>query len=163
MAPALTAGTFDLVVAQYRLELIGYARRLVGPDDAEDLVQAALERTWRALQRGQAIDHAPAWLYLVTRRLALNVWQARQRRPTTGLWRELAARDDVELEVENRDEARRMLQAIALLPPRQREELELELAGGASGSLSGGDRMGRYRGRQAVRDSVRPSPTMGGA
>ena len=55
-----------------------------------------------------------------------------------------------------------MLQAIAALPRRQREELEAELAGRQS-STTGGDRMSVYRGRLAVRRSVRPAPTLGGA
>lgn len=162
MRPAASSSAaFDDLVGEYRRPLLLYARRLVGDDDAEDIVQAVLERAWRALERGEVPAHPRAWLYLITRRLAINAWAARDRRPARqDLYRAIDNRVDVEREVEDRDEARRLLQAVAALPRRQREELELELAG-RTATKSGGDRMSLYRGRQAVRRSVRGAPHAG--
>jgi RNA polymerase sigma-70 factor (ECF subfamily) len=48
------------------------AARIVGPDDAPDVVQEALLRAWRSCRRGVAPQFPVAWLMRITRNEALR-------------------------------------------------------------------------------------------
>lgn len=62
-------------------ELLAHARRLCGPDDAEDVLQDALLRALRAYPRLRHGDHLRAWLYRVTTTAAYDLLARRRRRP----------------------------------------------------------------------------------
>ena len=53
-------------------ELLAHARRLAGPDAAEDVVQDALLRALRAYPRLRHGDHLRAWLYRITTNAAMD-------------------------------------------------------------------------------------------
>jgi RNA polymerase sigma-70 factor (ECF subfamily) len=60
-------------------ELLAHARRLAGPDHAEDVLQDALLRALRAYPRLRHADHLRAWLYRVTTTTAIDAHRARRR------------------------------------------------------------------------------------
>ncbi len=60
-------------------ELLAHARRLTGPDQAEDVVQDALLRALRAYPRLRHADHLRAWLYRVTTNAAIDHHRSRRR------------------------------------------------------------------------------------
>lgn len=59
-------------------ELLAHARRLAGPDHAEDVLQDALLRALRAYPRLRHADHLRAWLYRVTTTAALDSHRGRR-------------------------------------------------------------------------------------
>lgn len=60
-------------------ELLAHARRLSGPDHAEDVLQDALLRALRAYPRLRHAEHLRAWLYRVTTTTAIDAHRARRR------------------------------------------------------------------------------------
>jgi RNA polymerase sigma-70 factor (ECF subfamily) len=60
-------------------ELLVHARRLAGPEHAEDVVQDALLRALRAYPRLRHAEHLRAWLYRITTNAAFDVHRARRR------------------------------------------------------------------------------------
>jgi RNA polymerase sigma-70 factor (ECF subfamily) len=60
-------------------ELLVHARRLAGPQQAEDVVQDALLRALRAYPRLRHAEHLRAWLYRVTTTAAVDAHRARRR------------------------------------------------------------------------------------
>lgn len=60
-------------------ELLVHARRMVGQDNAEDVLQDALLRALRAYPRLRHARHLRAWLYRVTTTAAIDQLRARRR------------------------------------------------------------------------------------
>ena len=60
-------------------ELLAHARRVAGPEHAEDVVQEALLRALRAYPRLRHADHLRAWLYRVTTNAAVDDLRRRRR------------------------------------------------------------------------------------
>jgi RNA polymerase sigma-70 factor (ECF subfamily) len=74
---------FWSLVEAHGEELLAHARRLTGPDHAEDVLHDALLRALRAYPRLAHGDHLRAWLYRVTTTAALDHHRARRREITT--------------------------------------------------------------------------------
>ena len=64
-------------------ELLAHARRMAGPEHAEDVLQDAFLRALRAYPRLRHGDHLRAWLYRVTTTAALDAHRARRREVPT--------------------------------------------------------------------------------
>ncbi len=101
--------------------------------EAEDAVQEAFLVLWRS-SRSYDPQRAPvaAWLALIVRRRAID--QLRRRRPTTGLPEDNAlpsalATQDVWTDVARKLDRTQLLAAMADLPPRQRDPLQLAFFG----------------------------------
>lgn len=104
-----------------------YAARVVGRscsrDEAHELVQEAFLRLW---QSGESLseEHARRWLYVTTRRLAIDLRRKRDDR-------ELAFGERVtptsEAQVEARQGLEQFRDVYAELPPRTQEVLRLKL------------------------------------
>ena len=69
---------FDVLVRRYRAAVIRSARRIVPPDDADDVAQEALLLAFKALPSLEEPGKFPAWLHAITRRSALR-FQDRSR------------------------------------------------------------------------------------
>jgi RNA polymerase sigma-70 factor, ECF subfamily len=101
--------------------------------EAEDAVQEAFLVLWRSSRRYDSQRASVAtWLAMIVRRRAIE--QLRRRRPTTGLPDDDAlpssmATQDVWTEVAPRLDRIQLLAALADLPPRQRNPLQLAFFG----------------------------------
>ena len=70
---------FARLIDEHGDELLAHARRLAGPDAAEDVVQDALLRALRAYPRLRHADHLRAWLYRITTNAAMDRHRAARR------------------------------------------------------------------------------------
>jgi RNA polymerase sigma-70 factor (ECF subfamily) len=114
-------------IDQYQGRLIGFAARITGDlESARDVVQDTFLRLC-AQDLDQIGDHLPAWLFKVCRNRALDV--RRKEGPlepldtSNGPWHGAAV--DPERLLEQSDNTRLALAAIADLPPAQQEVLRL--------------------------------------
>jgi RNA polymerase sigma-70 factor, ECF subfamily len=80
---AVALPPFWSLVEAHGDELLAHARRMAGPDHAEDVLQDALLRALRAYPRLRHGDHLRAWLYRVTTTAALDLHRARRREVVT--------------------------------------------------------------------------------
>lgn len=72
----------DALYAEYAGPLLDYVQRLLGGDrhQAEDVVQETLLRAWRHAD-ALASEEARPWLFTVARRLVIDGYRRRRRRP----------------------------------------------------------------------------------
>jgi RNA polymerase sigma-70 factor (ECF subfamily) len=115
-APALPP--FWSLVEAHGDELLVHARRMVGPEHAEDVLQDAFLRALRAYPRLRHAEHLRAWLYRVTTTAAIDAHRARPRESPVAEPPVVAVSDDVDA-----DGAFEAL--IAPLPEAAREPLRL--------------------------------------
>jgi RNA polymerase sigma-70 factor, ECF subfamily len=116
-----------LLYAEHGPALLRYLRRLTGrPDGAEDLLQETFVQALRGLERLDSALSPKAWLFAIARHLGIN---ARQRRRDT-----LSLSDEMPAGARERPDPRRedIREAIAALPDKQREALQLRLTDGLS-------------------------------
>lgn len=119
---------FSRLTEPYRRELIAYCYRLTGTlTEAEDMVQEAFLRAYRALDSFEERASLRAWLYRISHNLCLNHVQ---RRPP--LWESLeeigdkGMVPDAEETGQKREDVRLGFVALVQsLPPRQRASLVL--------------------------------------
>jgi RNA polymerase sigma-70 factor (ECF subfamily) len=83
----LTHGDFDTLTAPLRGELVAHCYRMLGSvQDAEDQVQEAYLRAWRAFGGFEGRSSVRTWMYQIATRTCLTALQQRARRPMpTGL------------------------------------------------------------------------------
>ena len=150
---------FDELARRYRPQMLSRARSIVGPSDAEDVVQIALVSAFRALERGTPPDSFVAWLSTITRNTAIS--HLRGGVATAPLRDELLVRPIDEAVIE-RDEVRRLTTAINELPATERAALigrELEGRGhqeiaAMEGISPGAARQAIHRARTRVRAAL---------
>jgi len=153
---------FEALVQRYRRPLLGYCRRVLLPEGrAEDALQQALLQAWLALQRGDDVRDARAWLYRIVHNTALNALRgsgydyAELSEAITGAG---APQEDLD----RRIAVREALVGLAALPEQQREALLRTAVEGASHAaaaaemgLSEGALRGLvYRARASLRTAV---------
>jgi RNA polymerase sigma factor (sigma-70 family) len=126
-----TAGRLDWIRAaidQYQGRLIRFAARITGDtDSARDVVQDTFLRLCREGPEKTA-DHLPAWLFRVCRNRALDV--RRKEGPLMPFDDEVEARLDRQwvdpvATLREDEQLRRVVAALAELPPSQQEVLRL--------------------------------------
>ncbi len=76
---ALTQPPFWSLVEAHGDELLAHARRMAGPEQAEDVLQDAFLRALRAYPRLRHAEHLRAWLFRVTTTAAIDAHRARPR------------------------------------------------------------------------------------
>ena len=130
-APLSERKVFSRLTEPYRRELIAYCYRLTGSlTEAEDMVQEAFLRAFRACDSFEGRASLRAWLYKIAHNLCLNHVQ---RRPPVGQPLEDVAElvlADTALDAEEAGQERESVRLgfVALvqsLPPRQRAALVL--------------------------------------
>jgi RNA polymerase sigma-70 factor (ECF subfamily) len=60
-------------------ELLAHARRMAGPEQAEDVLQDAVLRALRAYPRLRHAEHLRAWLYRITTTAAIDAHRGKRR------------------------------------------------------------------------------------
>ena len=153
---------FEALVQRHRKPLLSWCRRALLPDArAEDALQQALLQAWLALQRGDDVRDARAWLYRIVRNTALNA------RRVSGydyaeLHEALSGEGAPQEDLDRRIAVREALAGLAALPQQQREALLRTAVEGASHAdaaaemgLSEGALRGLvYRARAALRTAA---------
>ncbi|GAA0918037.1 sigma-70 family RNA polymerase sigma factor [Nonomuraea longicatena] len=114
----------DVIADCYRTHAAlvrSYLRRLVPPQDLDDVAQVVFAEAWRSRHRFDPGRDLAAWLLAIAHRRAVDHLRAR-RPPTIPLeWVAEPAGDDRDSHAD-RDRLRR---AMAALPPAQREAIAL--------------------------------------
>src|SRR3954468_21684372 len=161
---------FAAIVERYRGNLERYASRLVGPSRGEDAVQQAFVNAHNALisNPDKTIELRP-WLYRIVHNAALNTLRAsRDEQPLDELTDRAPLGDDV---IERRERLREALDAVAALPPTQRDAILLRELEGRSheeialalGVSAGAARQQIFRARAALRaaaTAITPQPLL---
>ncbi len=164
------AAAFAEFFEQSRRRAFCFALHLTGDrDEAMDITQEAylrLHERWASRDPGRA---PVAWLYAVIRNLAIDHLRRRARRPEAGLDQSLLASPQAgpEARAAQNEVAGRLWEAIAKLPPEQREILLLrdwhgldygqiaELLGLSLGTVSSRLHHAREKVREQMRSYLR--------
>ena len=131
---------FAAVFEGMRADVYKVAYRLVGADDANDIVMDAFLKAWQAIPRFVGRSSLRTWLYRITYNCAIDYLRSRQRRGEESLSsgseesgvREVADEtsgrpDEI---VAGRELAEEMALALSLLPYEHRVTLELRYSDG---------------------------------
>ncbi|HEY1237797.1 MAG TPA: sigma-70 family RNA polymerase sigma factor [Solirubrobacterales bacterium] len=131
------------LVERHRDELRAHSRRILrSPEDAEDALQEALVKAWRALPSFEGRSSLRSWLYSIVTNASLDEAHRRPRQPVPidlegeapgRDWHERDAAAATESRYLVREELERaLIVAMRELPPRQRAVLILREALGFS-------------------------------
>lgn len=133
---------FAVVFEGLRMDVFKVAYRLVGADDANDIVMDAFLKAWQAIPRFGGRSSLRTWLYRITYNCAIDYLRSRQRRGEESLaaGTEDGRPRDVEDESSRRPDeimagrelAEEMSSALSLLPYEHRVTLELRYSDGLS-------------------------------
>jgi RNA polymerase sigma factor (sigma-70 family) len=126
---------FDEIHRRYRSPLIAFARRMLNGTghDADDVVQDALIRAYRALRVTDRPMALRPWLYMIVRNRALDELRSPPRAGTYDFDSERAVPTaDAAQCAQERDEMRRLVAEIGRLPERQRMALVMREFDGCS-------------------------------
>lgn len=136
------AAALEALYDRYAAWMLGLAVRIVGEHEAaEDILQESFFQVW---SRAESFDPArgvfPAWLTTIVRSRSIDYLRRRSARPRLVSVNDGAANDrwadvpdpgpDVPAIMAERDEQRRVREALAMLPADQRQVLELSYFGG---------------------------------
>ena len=162
---------FEALVQRHRRPLLAYARKLLGSGPrAEDAVQQALLAAWLAIERGDEVRDAGAWLHRIVHNMALNLVRGADRE-VVGVDSGHQTTEGPDATVEQRMSIREMLAGVAQLPPEQRYALLQTAVHGRSrdevavdlGLTTGAVRGLAYRARIALRaglTAITPPPLL---
>ena len=136
--------------------LLSMARRIVGPEEAEDVVQTAYLKAFQARDQFRADCKPETWLYQITRRCAIDVLRRRKRRPEEALPEKDPTYDDEPRLLDG--VIREAGERLHTLAPRHREVLQamvlretLESTAAMLGISTGAAKSRLYRARLALR------------
>src|SRR5437870_821617 len=78
------AGAFEKLVREYQDRLFRFCLRIVGPADAEDVVQETFVRVHRSIGTYQPSGRFESWLFTIANHLALDALRRRPARAAAG-------------------------------------------------------------------------------
>lgn len=119
---------FDQLVVRYQRDIYRLCYRYVNNhEDANDLTQEVFLRAWRAIGRFRGRSAVSTWFYRIGVNACLN-FRAARRPPAQELPETLAdPRMGAAQRVEHAQQARRVREAVARLPEKQRATLILKI------------------------------------
>lgn len=133
------SGAFEVIFDRHGDAAFSLAYRMCGRRaTAEDVVQEAFVSLWRSGARyDRARGSVRSWVLSVVHNRAIDAFRrdaARTSRDVSdeGLAERMAAQERTEAEVERRDEAQQVRNALGELPAEQRQVIELAFFGGFS-------------------------------
>jgi RNA polymerase sigma-70 factor (ECF subfamily) len=124
------AAAFDRVVRENRHAVYMTARRLLRRhEEADEAAQRAFVRAWRARAGFRGASSIRTWLIRITLNVSRSMLQASRKAGTdlSELERIPDARTDAEARLRRRQARERVREAVAKLPPRQREAVVLKV------------------------------------
>jgi RNA polymerase sigma-70 factor (ECF subfamily) len=111
--------------AAYGASLLAYARRYVGPDEAEDVLQRTFLDAWRCAARYKSSERFSTWLFTIAHRRAVDTLRSRRHRVIdVEAARDLVGEDGRET-IERFAEAAEVRAALDRLPDHERLVLDL--------------------------------------
>ncbi len=137
-APGLALADLETLYDLHHRQALGLAYRLLSDmGDAEEVVQEVFLSAWRNLGTYDASRGSThTWILSMVRNRSIDVLRARKRRPTSQLAEDADPPDTLDVPTEaavaiDADAAR---QALATLPPEQKQVIELAYFSGLSHS-----------------------------
>ena len=117
---------FEQLYQRYARRLMGYLRRLLPPHVlTDDVLNEVMLLVWQQADRFDLSQPLMAWLFGIARRKALEALRAARPRPTPPPAAAESAADALEVQVAGHDLTRVVTQALAALPPAERQVVEL--------------------------------------
>jgi RNA polymerase sigma-70 factor (ECF subfamily) len=126
---------FEQLAREVERPLYRHAARMLGPDDAEDVVQDALLSAWKSLSSFEGTSFR-AWIFRIVTNRALDRIRSRRRHPQValdpssdedeGAWTEpVAPGPELASIAADREAVRVVEEALAMIPAEQRAALLL--------------------------------------
>jgi RNA polymerase sigma factor (sigma-70 family) len=126
------AAAFDVMVERYRLPLTRYCARMVGPDNADDIVQETFTASYSALGSDDRPIQLKPWLYRVAHNTAISALRKKSRHDHEELDENF---DGVRQPHDHFEQSQRLHDLVAnmrALPERQRTAIVLQELEGMS-------------------------------
>jgi RNA polymerase sigma-70 factor (ECF subfamily) len=122
-------GAFDELVVRHRLAVYRVARRVLGTHEAADeAAQETFVRAWRAIGSFRGDSSVSTWLIRIALNVSRTMAVSRPRlEPLAASAEPFDPRPGAEAQVAREEAGARLKQAVALLPPRQREVVTLKV------------------------------------
>ena len=115
---------FNLIVRKYRERLYWHIRKIViGHDDADDVLQNTLVKTWTALNEFRGDAQLFTWLYRIATNEALTFLKAKRTKfflPLVDVENQLKNKIDNDIHFDGSELQRQLQKAILFLPEKQR-------------------------------------------
>lgn len=117
-----SGAAFSVIVERYRAPLLAYANRLVGPDEAEDVLQQTFANALGALGRDDRAIEVRPWLYRIAHNAGVNALQrgGRHYEQLDEQFDGVPQPPDV---LDQKLQVQRIVEGIGRLPERQREAI----------------------------------------
>jgi RNA polymerase sigma factor (sigma-70 family) len=117
-----SGAAFSVIVERYRAPLLAYANRLVGPDDADDVLQQTFANALGALGRDERAIEVRPWLYRIAHNVSVNALR-RSGRHYEQLDEQFDGVPQPPDVLDERLRLQRLVEGIGRLPERQREAI----------------------------------------
>jgi RNA polymerase sigma factor (sigma-70 family) len=150
------ARAFGVLVGRHRAGLLSLARRVVGPERAEDVLQESLLDAWSALRAGTTVGHVRGWLYQIVRHAS---WKVSRHVTPCELPATLVGADSPEVGAEQSAHVEKVMNEMTRLPAHEQLALMQTAVEGHStaelaaclGVTEGAARQLVYRARMRLR------------
>ena len=120
---------FIEILTPYKDKMFRYAFSIAGNRfEAEDIVQEAIIKIWKRMDKFTEIDNKEAWVITIVRNLAIDKVRAKKKKQTSDINDYFHISDNApspDLKLEQKDAVRKVSEIMATLPEAQREIITL--------------------------------------
>lgn len=117
------------ILKPYKNKMFRYAYSIIGNRfEAEDIVQEALIKIWKRMDKFSAIDNKEAWVITIVRNLAIDKVRAKKKKQTSDINDYFHISDNSpspDVKLEQKDAVRRVSEIMGTLQETQREIITL--------------------------------------